>query len=634
MSKQSFEELWNKLRIGDESVEIEAKRATEIGSSILETISAFANEPHRGGGYLLLGIAPTTDSLFPDYEVVGVKTPDRLQADLATQCRDAFNLPLRPDISVEQYKGGNVVIAFINEAQPHENPIYIKSKGKDKGSFRRIGSTDQHCTDEDLALFYQLRTHKTFDETPIPETAEDDFDPSALSAYRRARADISPNAPELGYSDQDLLFALNATTKHQGTTCATIAGLLLFGKQASLRRHFPLTRVDYIRVEGRAWVPDPDERYQTVEMSGPLLLLIPRLIGQVFDDIPKTFSLAQDGNFRKEIPLIPRKVIREAIVNALMHRSYRLRQPVQIIRYSNRIEIRNPGYSLVPDERLGEPGSMTRNEKIAAVLHEAGLAETKGTGIRVMLDAMKQANLTAPLFESDRQKDSFTATLLVHHLLDPADIAWLANFKEHHLTPDETRALIVVRELGAITNLDYRRFNDLDTLSASKRLQRLRDVGLLEQKGKGNQTYYIPTSLLLNPLKEAEQSQLSGQLNPSHKTLSDQLNPSYKTLSDQLNPSHKATPESLQDSLPAKLRSKVETLGERSTTQDLRNIIFELCTWKDLRPAEIATLIRRSRRYLRARLLTPMVRDGLLELTYSNPSHPKQAYRAVTKEKP
>ncbi len=51
-------------------------------------------------------------------------------------------------------------------------------------------------------------------------------------------------------------------------------------------------------------------------MSGPLLLLIPRLIGQVFDDIPKTFSLGQDANFRKEIPLIPRKVIREAIVNA------------------------------------------------------------------------------------------------------------------------------------------------------------------------------------------------------------------------------------------------------------------------------------------------------------------------------
>ncbi len=615
MSKQSFEELWNKLSFGDESVEIEAKRATEVGASILETISAFANEPYRGGGYLLLGVAPTTDSLFPDYEVVGVKSPDKLQADLATQCRQAFNIPLRPELSVEQFNGKSVVIVFIHEAQPYEKPVYIKSKGKEKGAFRRIGSTDQVCTDEDLALFYQLRTHTTFDETAIPDTSEDDFDPLALRAYRQARVEISPNAPELEYNDHDLLFALNAITKQQGTFCATIAGLLLFGKQLSLRRHFPLTRVDYIRVEGRDWVPDPDERYHTVEMSGPLLLMIPRLIGQAFDDIPKTFSLAQDSSFRREIPLIPRKVIREAIVNALMHRSYRLRQPVQIIRYSNRIEIRNPGYSLIPDERLGEPGSITRNEKIAAVLHEVGLAETKGTGIRVMLDAMRHSNLTAPLFESDRQKDSFTTTLLIHHLLDPADIAWLANFKEHNLMPDETKALIIVRELGAITNLDYRRFNDLDTLSASKRLQRLRDIGLLEQKGRGNKTYYVPTPYLMNPVSVVE---------------NDELNPSYKPVSDQLNPLHKTKLEKLENDLPIDIKGMLENLGGRSTTQDLRNIIFRLCLWKDLRHSEIAFLIGRNPLYVRSRLLTSMVRDGLLELTYAaTPSHPKQAYRAV-----
>src|SRR2546421_8057446 len=51
--------------------------------------------------------------------------------------------------------------------------------------------------------------------------------------------------------------------------------------------------------------------------------------------------------------------------------------PVQIIRYSNRLEIRNPGHSLVPDDRLGQPGSLPRNEKIAAAMHEIGLAETK-----------------------------------------------------------------------------------------------------------------------------------------------------------------------------------------------------------------------------------------------------------------
>jgi len=171
------------------------------------------------------------------------------------------------------------------------------------------------------------------------------------------------------------------TAQPSGAICATIAGLILFGRPAALRRHFPLARVDYIRVEGREWVENPDRRYQqTVELRGPLLTLIPRVVSQVLDDIPKAFSLAEDRLHRRDLPLIPRDVIREAVVNALMHRDYRPREPVQIIRYSNRLEIRNPGYALVPDERLGEPGSLSRNEKSAAVLHEVNIAETKGTG--------------------------------------------------------------------------------------------------------------------------------------------------------------------------------------------------------------------------------------------------------------
>src|SRR5205807_165640 len=139
----------------------------------------------------------------------------------------------------------------------------------------------------------------------------DDFDPAVIAEYRRLRAALKPDAEELRYDDLDLLYALNAVDKK--TRRVTIAGLLLFGTQMALRRHFSLARVDYIRVDGREWVPNPDERYQTVEMSGPLLTLIPKAMSQVLSDIPKAFSLADDEVHRKEVPLIPRNVIREAI---------------------------------------------------------------------------------------------------------------------------------------------------------------------------------------------------------------------------------------------------------------------------------------------------------------------------------
>ncbi|KPJ75017.1 MAG: hypothetical protein AMK72_15325 [Planctomycetes bacterium SM23_25] len=612
MRSLSFDDLWEKLCAGDESVEIEAKRGEQVGPSLLETVCAFSNEPGRGGGYILLGVSRSRDSLFADYEVIGVTKPDQTQAALASMCRDNFSIVVRPQITAEQHGDRTVLVAYIPEAQPHHKPVYIRKKGLPRGAFRRIGSTDQRCTEEDIALFYQLRGHKTFDETHIHDTAIDDFDRAALAKYREARAKVNPTAPELNYGDEELLYALAASARHDGRTCATVAGLMLFGTEASLRRHAPMARVDYIRVQGRDWVPDPEHRYEAVEMRGPLVTLIPRVVSQVLDDIPKAFSLRDGQLYRKDVPLIPRTVIREAVVNALMHRSYRQKQPVQVIRYANRIELRNPGHSLIPDDRLGEPGSLCRNEKIAAVLHEIGLAETKGTGIRAMREAMERANLTFPLFESDREKDSFAVTLLVHHFLGPDDIAWLEQFSDCQLSDEEAKALIVVREVGAINNAYYRNVNHVDTLTASARLRRLRDMGLLDQKGKGAGTYYVPTSRL-TASKEAETPPEGEGGTPSHKALSGESGP----LPGGLLP------------LPGNLTESVQALGRRASPERVQEVIRLLCRWRPLRASQIARILGRNQAYVSGSYLAPMVKNGILEYTLPhNPAHPEQAYRA------
>jgi len=626
MSTLSFDELWQKLCAGDESVEIEAKLGEQIGPSILETVSAFANEPGRGGGYILLGVGRSRHSLFPDYTVTGVAKPDQIQAALASMCRTNLSVPVRPQITTEAHDDRTVLVAYIPEAQPHEKPVYVTKKGLPRGAFRRIGSTDQCCTEEDIALFYQLRGAKTFDETPLDDTAMGDFDPVALARYREARARLNPTAPEVAYGDEELLYALAASARHGGGTCATVAGLMLFGTEAALRRHAPMARVDYIRVEGRDWVPDPERRYEAVEMRGPLVTLIPRVVGQVLDDVPKAFSLKEGQLYRKDVPLIPRTVIREAVVNALMHRNYRHKHPVQVIRYANRIEIRNPGHSLVPDDRLGEPGSRCRNEKIAAVLHEIGLAETKGTGIRAMREAMERANLTFPLFESDRERDSFAVTLLVHHFLGPDDIAWLEQFKDCSLSDEEAKALIVVREVGAINNAFYRNTNHVDTLTASAHLRRLRDMGLLDQKGKGAATYYVPTSRLV-PAQEAELPQEEAGVTLPDKALSGGLPPlsgGLPPLSGGLPPLSGGLPP-----LPEDLTRAVQALGRRASPQQVREAILQLCRWRPLRASEIARVLGRNQTYVSGRYLGPMVEEGALEYTLpDNPAHPQQAYRA------
>ncbi|MFG0261343.1 MAG: ATP-binding protein, partial [Novipirellula sp. JB048] len=487
-------ELIEELNTLDEHVSIEAKTASELGESVMETVCAFANEPNLGGGHLILGVAAALDSFWPFYEAVGVDDADQLQSDIASRCASAFNIPVRPQISLEMIDGKKVIVVFVPEAGAHEKPIHFKNRPLPQSARRRIGPTDQKCTEDDMIVFYADRQTQTHDERILPDARLDDLDDEAVELYRQLRGDVDPSAEELKWEQNELLEALGAVKREGGVLKPTIAGVLLFGKPIALRRLFPMMRVDYIRIPGTQWVKDPDRRFDTVEIRSPLIRAIQRARSAVLDDLPKAFSLPAGELQGKELPMLPDRVVREVIANAVMHRDYRVHGSIQIIRYANRLEVRNPGYSIKSEERLGEPGSQTRNPKIAAVLHDVKFAESKGSGIRVMRELMAQNNLGAPTLESDRTDNSFLAILLFHHFLGEDDLRWLHSFEDVSLVETEMRAMISAREVGAINNATFRSLNrDSDTLSASKHLRKLVDCGLLTKKGSGAATYYVPT---------------------------------------------------------------------------------------------------------------------------------------------
>ena len=625
-------ELLEQLNELDEHTRVEAKTASEIGKSALETVCAFANEPGLGGGWLLLGASLEEDTLFRQYSAAGLQDPDKIARDLANQCASSFNRPVRIQIESGQVNGKNLLAVFVPEAQPSEKPVFFQSRPLPGGAFRRIGSTDVRCTDDDLAVFYQERRGDSFDGTILRDADLSALDPAAIAEYRKLRADANPSAEELRWNDEELLDALRCVTRDGGELRPTIAGLLLFGTPQALRRWFPMMRVDYIRVPGREWVPNPEQRFETVEMRAPLIPLIRRSRAAILDDLPKAFSLPPGQLHRKDIPLVPDRVIREAVVNAVMHRSYRVQGAIQIIRYANRLEIRNPGHSLVSEDRLGEPGSETRNPVIAAVLHDTNLAETKGSGIRVMRQLMDDVGLTPPTFESDRERNQFVVTLLFHHFLSPEDWEWLRQFQEIQLADEDARALVFVREAGALTNAAYRAICHLDVLTASQHLRRLRNHGLLQQKGKGSQTYYVPTEKLLAPWQARDAISSSA---PSPEVLSGNLpslsgNPPAQSVnpgSQSVNPPHRLA---AFPGLPSDLADALKNLKKRVPQPEMEEIVWQLCTWRALATEDLAALLDRNRNYVTNRLLTPMLRSGRLEMTIPNqPNHPQQQYRAV-----
>ena len=668
---RTAKELFAELNSFDENRRIEAKSASAVGKSMMETVCAFANEPGLCGGYLLLGAKRTgmAEDGRPVYEPENIENTDKVQSDFVAMCNSMFNVRIRPIINVEEYLGKTVIVVKIEELPESQKPAYFAKRGLPEGAFRRIGPSDEKCSEEDMYLFYQ--SADTYDSCIVDDADLDDIDENALNFYRKLRKEVNPDAEELTLDDVDLLRALGAIKKNkQGGYDLTYTGLLVFGKQMSLRRLVPSFRVDYIRISGNQWLADGDNRFeQTIDMRGPLILMVNKACSAVMDDLPKGFELKKDSMQASTPAILPNKVLREAIVNSYIHRSNRVNQPIQIIRYSNRIEIHNPGYSLKPQDDWGEPGSMLRNPRISEIFHDTNLAETKGTGIGAMRRLMKEAGLMPPTFESNNEANKFTARLLLHHFLSKENMEWLAQYAEFGLVNEQKLALVFVREVGAIDNATYRQLDSSITHARARlEIHKLCDLGFLEKKGQGRNTYYIRTSKVVS-LGERLRPQ-DERLPPQHGSLGERLRPQDERLlpqhgtlgerlppqDERLLPQHGTLGERYQGEderyqgklgtfeeecmlkpreelvreLPNELQERVNNIGNRASRETVCQLLIDLCAFKPYSYEELASILQRSPKALKDKYLKPLrLANKLFYWIPEMINHPLQKYVAA-----
>ena len=664
---KTAKELFDELNSWDENRRIEAKSASAVGKSMMETVCAFANEPGLRGGYLLLGakrIGMTEDGK-PVYEPENIENTDKIQSDFVAMCNSMFNVRIRPIINVEEYLGKTVIVVKIEELPESQKPAYFAKRGLPEGAFRRIGPSDEKCSEEDMYLFYQ--SADTYDSCIVDDADLDDIDENALNFYRKLRKEVNPDAEELTLNDVDLLRALGAIKKNkQGGYDLTYTGLLVFGKQMSLRRLVPSFRVDYIRISGNQWLADGDNRFeQTIDMRGPLILMVNKACSAVMDDLPKGFELKKDSMQASTPAILPNKVLREAIVNSYIHRSNRVNQPIQIIRYSNRIEIHNPGYSLKPQDDWGEPGSMLRNPRISEIFHDTNLAETKGTGIGAMRRLMKEAGLMPPTFESNHEANKFTARLLLHHFLSKENMEWLAQYAEFGLVNEQKLALVFVREVGAIDNATYRQLDSSITHARARlEIHKLCDLGFLEKKGQGRNTYYIRTSKVvsleerLRPQGERllpQHGTLGEKIPPQHGTLGEKIPPQHGTLGEKIPPQHgtlgkkippqgekippqhgtfeiESQPKSRNEllrELPKGLQERVAKLGKWASRENVSQLLVDLCAFKPYSYEELALIIQRAAKPMKDKYIKPLrLANKLFYWIPEMINHPLQKYVA------
>nr|WP_202428095.1 helix-turn-helix domain-containing protein [Malikia spinosa] len=297
---------------------------------------------------------------------------------LANQVADAIAPRLVPSIEHVTLEGKSLLLVevFPSSLRPH----YIKSEGREQGSYVRLGSSNRQAGPELVAQLRRSAMGVVFDELPVPDLGVEDLD---LEAARRW---FAPRA----LTEQELL-SLRLLTREQGRLVPTKGAVLLFGK--SRDAFFPDAWVQCGRFRGR----DKSHIFDHTDIRTNL----PDSVEQVTAFLKKHAYKSADLSDlqRKDVWSIPLLMLREAIVNALVHADYsQAGSPVRVAFFDDRIEVESPGI-LVPGmtiEDMKQGVSNLRNRVIARTFRELGLIEQWGSGVRRIFSEAAALGLPEP----------------------------------------------------------------------------------------------------------------------------------------------------------------------------------------------------------------------------------------------
>jgi ATP-dependent DNA helicase RecG len=474
---------------------VEAKRATaELPKRVWETLSAFSNTP--GGGILLLGLDEAAG-----FAVTGVRNPKKMMQDLASEC-DNMEPAVRAPIEPHQVEGATLIVAEIPEAELGQKPVYYRGAGLTNGAFIRVADGDRKLSQYEVQVMVASRGQPREDETPVPDASLDAFDSELvaglLDRLRRAERSIFHQR-----TDEETLRALKALVRHENGWVPSLGGLLALG--AYPQEFFPELAVTFV-VYPTPILGEPGpggERFlDQGRFDGP----IPRLLEPTLKALQRNMKrrAVVRGLFREDLWEYPETALREAVVNAVVHRDLSALArgtPVQVRMFPDRLEIVNPGglFGPVTVDRLGEDGiSSSRNQVLMKLLEDTPMpgrnevvCENRGSGIGAMLAALRQAGMTPPQFH-DRIA-TFQVTFPNHTLLDADTLRWLETVGAFDLTDSQRMALALLKRGEPVTNASYRQISGLDSRVATRELGDLVQRRLLVQNGTGRWTsYHLP----------------------------------------------------------------------------------------------------------------------------------------------
>lgn len=482
MNSQDALELIQAIRQGEfEDARLEVKRAQKgLPQHLYETVSAFANQPE--GGVVVLGLDESQG-----FAITGVENVQVVLTEL-TDLANKMEPPLSLDIQVIDVDHKTVIVAEVPECDFRYRPCFYKPSGMQSGSFLRVGNQSRRMTPYEVFTLMVGRGQPTFDRELVKAASVANLDEKQVQVYldriQRTRSSIWNR---LRLSDKNLveqLLSLDVLGRDNETVHPTLAGLLVFGIWP--QKYYPslmISFVKYFGVDAETKGPRGERFQDNAQFEGPLPEVIDQAVNRCISNMKQATLI--EGVLNRMIPEYPEEALREALVNAVAHRDYStyvLGSQVRVEMYADRLEIISPGGLFGPVSITNlETAQASRNQLLIRLLGEVGLVENRGSGIRAMVSAMREAHLELPKFEDHR--DYFKVTFYNQALLDQESLTWLNQFANIPFNARQRTTLAYLHKHEQITNQEYCRINNVDSVTATRDLKGLVESKLVEMSG-------------------------------------------------------------------------------------------------------------------------------------------------------
>ncbi len=471
---------------------IEFKETWDAEAS-LKTICAFANDiDNWGGGYLVIGVEDK-DGKPTNLKGVPTEKIDSYLKDLLNKCK-RIQPEYMPITEVADYKGKKFIVVWAPGGliRPYSSPKTMAKDDKERVYWIRKMASTIAPTEEEKRDLYNLANNVPFDDRINHEADLTDLNITLIQSYlKEVGSSLYEESQTMEFVD--LCKSMNIVNTLPEYTKPKNVGLMFFCLNP--QRFFPYAQIDVVQFPDGVGGDTINEK----TFKGPLhqqlreaLLYINNTVLQ--ERVEKVPGVAEARRFFN----YPYTAIEEALANAVYHKGYNEREPIEVRVLSDRIEIvSHPG----ADRSITMDGLKNyhvfnrryRNRRIGEFLKELHLTEGRNTGFGKILRALEKNGSPKPIFETDDERTSFAATIFIHPgfvnstMMTNNQGTDQANQGSNQGTDQaleiEERIKLAIRENPRITQGQIAKKFDVKPSSVKYHMERMKKMGIIKRNG-------------------------------------------------------------------------------------------------------------------------------------------------------